>query len=155
MIFQAITQGVQQVISTKTTTFTESQNHRMVGVGRDLCGSSTPTPLPKQGHLKQAAQELVQAGLEYLPRRRFHSLSGQPVPVLRHPQSDEDIPHVPLYPATCHHRKLSDWSSMISPVWIHAELLLITFFSSTYLVMISTMSCSIIFPRMEVRLAGL
>jgi len=25
---------------------TESQNHRMVGVGRDLCGSSSPTLLP-------------------------------------------------------------------------------------------------------------
>jgi len=25
-----------------------SQTHRMVGVGRDLCGSSSPTPLPKQ-----------------------------------------------------------------------------------------------------------
>jgi len=25
--------------------FTESQNHRMVGVGRDLCGSSSPTLL--------------------------------------------------------------------------------------------------------------
>jgi len=35
----------------------------MFGVGRDLCGSSTPTPLPKQGHLQQAAQDLVQAGL--------------------------------------------------------------------------------------------
>jgi len=46
--------------------FTESQNHRMVGVGRDLCGSSSPTLLPKQGHLQQAAQDLVQAGLEYL-----------------------------------------------------------------------------------------
>jgi len=30
---------------------TESQNHRIVGVGRDLCGSPSPTPLPKQGHL--------------------------------------------------------------------------------------------------------
>ena len=39
-----------------------SQNHRIVGVGRDLCGSSSPTPLPKQGHLQQAAQDLVQAG---------------------------------------------------------------------------------------------
>ena len=29
-----------------------SQNHRMVGVGRDLCGSSSPTLLPKQGHLQ-------------------------------------------------------------------------------------------------------
>jgi len=40
------------------------QNHRTVGVGRDhLCGSSSPTPIPKQGHLQQAAQDLVQAGL--------------------------------------------------------------------------------------------
>ena len=31
---------------------TESQNHRMVRVGRDLCGSSSPTLLPKQGHLQ-------------------------------------------------------------------------------------------------------
>ena len=33
-------------------TFTESQNHRIVGVGRALCGSSSPPPLPKQGHLQ-------------------------------------------------------------------------------------------------------
>jgi len=51
----------------------------MVGVGRDLCGSSSPTPLPKQGHPEQAAQDLVQAGLEYLQRRRLHNLPGQPV----------------------------------------------------------------------------
>jgi len=56
-----------------------SQNHRMVGVGRDLCGSSSPTPPPKQGRLQQAAQDLVQAGLEYLQRRRHHNLPGQPV----------------------------------------------------------------------------
>ena len=73
---------------------TESQNHRIVGVGRDLCGSSSPTPLPKQGHLQQAAQDLVQAGLEYLQRRRLHNLPGQPVPVLRHPQREEVLPHV-------------------------------------------------------------
>jgi len=47
-----------------------SQNHSMFGVGRDLWGSSSPTPLPKQGHLQQAAQGLVQAGFEYLQRRR-------------------------------------------------------------------------------------
>ena len=64
-------------------------NHRMVGVGRDLCGSSSPSPLPKQGHLQKAAQDLVQPGLEYLQRRRLHNLSGQPVPVLHHPQSEE------------------------------------------------------------------
>jgi len=40
----------------------------MLGVATDLCGSSSPTPLPKQGPLQQAAQVLVQAGLEYLQR---------------------------------------------------------------------------------------
>ena len=55
---------------------TESQNHRMVGVGRDLRGSSRPTLLPNQGHLQQAAQDLVQVGFEYLQRRRLHSPSG-------------------------------------------------------------------------------
>jgi len=73
-----------------------SQNHRIVGVGRDLCGSSSPTPLAKQGHLEQAAQDLVQAGLEYLQRRRLHSLPGQPVPRLHHPQREEVLPHVQL-----------------------------------------------------------
>jgi len=29
--------------------FFMSQNHRIVGAGRDLCGSSRPTHLPKQG----------------------------------------------------------------------------------------------------------
>ena len=70
----------------------EAQNHRMVGVGRDLCGSSSPTLLPKQGHLQQAAQDLVQAGLEYLQRRRLHSLPGQPGPGLCHPQREEILP---------------------------------------------------------------
>jgi len=71
-----------------------SQNHRMLGDGKDLCGPSSPTPLLKQGHLQQAAQDFVQADLEYLQRRRIHTLSGQPVPVLRHPQSEEVLPHV-------------------------------------------------------------
>ena len=31
----------------------------MVGVGRDLCGSPSPTLLPKQGRLQQAAEELL------------------------------------------------------------------------------------------------
>ena len=72
---------------------TESQNHRMLGVGRGLWGSCSPTPLQKQGHLQQAAQDLVQEGLEYLQRRRLHNLPGQPVPVLHHPQSEEVLPH--------------------------------------------------------------
>ena len=37
---------------------------------------------PSVGHPEQAAQDLVQAGLEYLQRRRLHSPSGQPVLVL-------------------------------------------------------------------------
>ena len=66
----------------------------MVGIGRDLCGSSSPTPLLKQGHLQQAAQDLVQAGLEYLQRRRIRNLPGQLVPVLCHPPREEVLPHV-------------------------------------------------------------
>jgi len=42
----------------------------MLGVGRDIYGLCSPTPLPKQDHLEQAAQDLVQVGLEYLQRRR-------------------------------------------------------------------------------------
>jgi len=72
----------------------ESQNHRMAGVGRDLCGSSSPTLLLKQGLLQQAADDLVQAGPEYLQRRRIHNLPGQPVPVLHHLQREEVLPHV-------------------------------------------------------------
>jgi len=67
----------------------------MVGVGMDIWGWSSPNSLLKKGHLEQAAQDLVQAGFEYLQRRRIHNLSGQPVPVLRHPQS-EVLPHVQM-----------------------------------------------------------
>ena len=73
-----------------------SPNHRMVGVGRDLWGSSSPTPLPNHGHLKQAAQDLIQAGSEYSQRRRIDSPSGQPVPVLHHPQHEEVLPRVQM-----------------------------------------------------------
>jgi len=64
----------------------------MVGVRRDLCGSSSPILLPKQGHLQQAAQDLVQVGLEYLQRRRLQNFSG--LPGLHHPQNEEVLPHV-------------------------------------------------------------
>ena len=76
--------------------YTWKENHRMFGVGRDLCGSSSPTPLPKQGHTEQAAQDHVQVGLEYLQRTRLHNLPGQPVPVLHHPQREEVLPHMSL-----------------------------------------------------------
>ena len=32
----------------RQSSFTESQNHRMFGVGRDLCGSPSPTPCPSR-----------------------------------------------------------------------------------------------------------
>jgi len=47
-------------------------SHRMVGIGSDLCVSSSPTPLPKQVHLQQAAQDLVQASLE-VTYKRYHT----------------------------------------------------------------------------------
>jgi len=52
----------------------ESQNHRVLGVGRDLCGSPSPTPCQKRGQLQKAAEDLVQADLEYLQRSRLHHL---------------------------------------------------------------------------------
>jgi len=72
------------------------QNHRMFGVGRDLCGSSSPTLLLKQGHLQLAVEDPVQASLEYLQRRRLHNLPGQPGPGLHHPQREEVLPHVQM-----------------------------------------------------------
>ena len=59
----------------------------MAEVGRDLWRSSGPTPLLKQGHPEQAAQDCVQMAFEYLQGWRLHSLPGQPVPVLGHPLS--------------------------------------------------------------------
>jgi len=52
------------------------------------------TSLLKQGHLEQAAQDHVQAGFEYLLRRRIQDPSGQLVPVLYQPQREEVLPHV-------------------------------------------------------------
>lgn len=59
------------------------QNHRAVGVRRDLRRSFSPTLLLR-GSLEQVAQENVQEGFEYL-KRRLYNCSGQPVPVLCNP----------------------------------------------------------------------
>ena len=84
-------------LSIEITELTSSQNHRMVGVGRDLCRSSSPTLLPKQGHLQQAAEDLVQEGLEYLQSlawaqswldHRPTGLLWLPILHLQHPASD-------------------------------------------------------------------
>ena len=71
--------------------FTESQNGRGWKGPLEITQSN---PLPKQGHPEQAAEDLVQAGLEYLQRRRLHNLPGQPVPGLRHPPREEVLPPV-------------------------------------------------------------
>jgi len=94
----------------------------MVGVGRDLCGSPSPTPLPKQGCLQQAAQDLVQAGLEYLQRRRLHNISGRPVPGLHHPQREAVLPHVQTElpsASVCAHCPLSCCWAPLKRVWPH------------------------------------
>jgi len=55
----------------------------MFGVGRDLCGSSSPTLLLKQGHLQQAAQDHIQAGKFFLIfRRNFLCFSLCPLPLV-------------------------------------------------------------------------
>ena len=58
-----------------------------------------PNSLPKQGHPEQGAQHRGQAGLEYLQRRRLHSLPGQPGPGLCHPQREEVLPRVQTPPS--------------------------------------------------------
>ena len=68
----------------------------MLGVRKDLWGSSSPTPLPKQGRLEQVAQDRLQAAFEYLQRRRLHNPSGKSVPVLCHPQNEEVLPCVQM-----------------------------------------------------------
>jgi len=51
---------------------TESQNHRIVGVGRDLCGSSSPTPLPNLVLFQQLSRPTFFA-------RKFESTVNQEV----------------------------------------------------------------------------
>ena len=79
-----------------------SQNHGMAEVGRDLWRSSSPTPLPKQGHLERIAQDCVQMAFEYLQGWRLHKVCGQPVPLLGHPHSEKVFPHVQEEPPVFH-----------------------------------------------------
>jgi len=45
-------------------------------------GDHLAQPLAKAGTLQQVTQESIQVSSEYLQRRRLHSLTGQPLPVL-------------------------------------------------------------------------
>ena len=71
--------------------FTESQN---VQGWKGPLWVTQSNPLLKQGHPEQAAQHRIQVGLGDLQSRRLHSPSGQPGPGLRHPHSEEVLPHV-------------------------------------------------------------
>ena len=91
----------------------------MVGVQGTSVDHLVQPPYRRQGLLEQVAQDCVQAGFQYLQRRRIHSPSGQPVPVLHHPQSEEILPRVQMElpmlqfvpvapcPVAGHHRKES------------------------------------------------
>lgn len=60
------------------------QNHRMIKVGRDLWGSSGSTPLLRQGHLGQIAQDRVQMAFDFLQWWRLHNPFAEGcVPALR------------------------------------------------------------------------
>ena len=80
--------------------FPQKQNQGILGVGRDLWRSFSPALLLKQAYYNSnttiVRQESIQVGFEYLQRRRLHSLSGQLVPVLCHPQSKEVFSHVEM-----------------------------------------------------------
>lgn len=66
---------------------TESQNHGMVEVGKDIWRSCTLTPSAKADSPRAACPGL-HSGItsKYLHRRRLQNLSGRPVPVLCQPQ---------------------------------------------------------------------
>ena len=70
------------------------QNHRTLGVGRDLWRSSHTTPLLDKVHPEQGTQERIQVDFECLQGRRLHNLSGQPVPLLCHPHRKEVFSHI-------------------------------------------------------------
>lgn len=58
-------------------------------VGRDQPRSSSPTYL-----LNHVTHDYVQTAFGSLQRGRLHNLSGQCVPVLHHPDSEEALPYV-------------------------------------------------------------
>jgi len=70
-----------------------TQNHRLVGVYRDLWRSSRPLAA-KAGSLHWVAQESIRVGFEYLQGRSLHTLPEQPVPLLCPLHSKEVLPQV-------------------------------------------------------------
>lgn len=82
-----------------------AETHRTVEAGGR---SASPTSLPKQGQLRQFAQDSIQLSFEYLQGWRLHSFARQPLPVLNHPHSKSvfspiswDLPRFSLCPLPC------------------------------------------------------
>lgn len=61
-------------------------------------GDDLAQPHAKAGSLEQVTQESVQVGSEYLQRRKLHSPSRQPAPVLCHSSREDDLSHVQVEP---------------------------------------------------------
>ena len=76
--------------------FIESENHRMIKVGRDLEDHLVPTTLPWAGTFstRPGCSELHPAWPWTLPGSGIHSFSGQPVPVFHHPHGEEFPPNI-------------------------------------------------------------
>ena len=71
--------GQEVPLGSTANTMTESENHQGWKGPPEITEFNPPA---KAGSLREVAWESIQAGFERLQRRRLHSLSGQPVPVL-------------------------------------------------------------------------
>lgn len=86
-----------------------------------------PHPAPKAGSLQAVTQESVQAGFDYLLRKRFHCPSGQLVLVFGHLHSKELLPHVHIElccPVHAHCPLSCCWAPL-TKAWPHIILLLL------------------------------
>lgn len=88
----------------------------MAEVGWDLWMSSSPTlVLLKQGYLENVGHDHAQMAFEDLLGRRCHSLSGQLLPVLSHPQNKKPFPDVQTESPVLQFVPVASCSVMVSP----------------------------------------
>jgi len=81
---------------------TESQNHKMVTIEKDLWKSSGQPCLVKQYHLQSVAQDHVQTAFENLQGRRLRNLPGQPMPVFSYSHRENMFSDVLREPPVIH-----------------------------------------------------
>jgi len=70
---------------------TRTQNLGIVGIGRELLTSFSPSQLPRQSLLQLVAEGLVQLRFEYLQGWRLQNLSGQSGPLFDRPHAGDAI----------------------------------------------------------------